>query len=145
MNGERSRWRFSIQRSAFRVSRLLACLLLGGLALYWGAQPEAVRSFPETGHRLRGRFLTFWEQHDGRARPSGAWPLRFRDGAAALSVVGRGALGPHPAIVLVDQQIAGGRSALFTLDAQTSIQTGQARFDTLYPQVREFMRHDVTA
>src|SRR3989442_6154 len=120
MNGERSRWRFSIQRSAFRVSRLLVCLLLGGLALYWGTPAEL---------RLC----------DGRAGPSGAWPLRFRDGAAALSVVGRGALGPHPAIVLVDQQIAGGRSALFTLDAQTSIQTGQARFDTLYPQVREFM------
>jgi hypothetical protein len=82
--------------------------------------------------------------YDSRMRPVGTWPAEIRDGTATLAIEGRGALGGHAALVLIDWRIAGASSLLFTLDAQTSIQTGQPRFDTLYPRVRTFMEHDVT-
>jgi hypothetical protein len=242
MSGERYR-RFKLRRSSLIVSRVFACLLIGGLALYLAALSPAIRVFPTTGHALQGPFLSFWQRHDGantlgpprsapiwfdgrtaqffargrldlgtpgapadqvvsepygsadtvlppdlfshgaaparatldartnvaplepltvtltipgysgpaelrlydrRARSVGAWPLQVRAGKAALMLVARGALGVRQAIVLIDQQIAGARSNLFTLDTQTTLQTGQPRFDALYPLVRDFMRHDVT-
>jgi hypothetical protein len=83
--------------------------------------------------------------YDGRMQLAGAWPAELRDGIATLAVEGRGALGGHAALALIGRQVAGASSRLFTLDAQTTVQTGQPRFDTLYPQVRAFMSHDVTA
>ncbi|MFL5800372.1 MAG: hypothetical protein ACJ8CR_01230, partial [Roseiflexaceae bacterium] len=82
--------------------------------------------------------------YDGRMRPAGAWPAELRDGAATLAVEGRGALGGHAALALIGGRVAGASSGLFTLDAQTAVQTGQPRFDSLYPQVRAFMGQDVT-
>ncbi|HEX5690527.1 MAG TPA: hypothetical protein VFX76_11025, partial [Roseiflexaceae bacterium] len=61
-----------------------------------------------------------------------------------VSVEARGALGDQTAIVLIDGRIAGANSRLFTLDAQTVIQTGQPRFDQMYDKVRAFMQQDVT-
>jgi hypothetical protein len=81
--------------------------------------------------------------YDGKARPAGTWPVLFLNGAAATTVEGRGALGAHQAIVLIDGRIAGVSSRLFTLDAQMTIETGQPRFDALYPQVRGFLDQDV--
>jgi hypothetical protein len=83
--------------------------------------------------------------YDGRKRPAGLWPVQVRGGTAELKVQGRGALGGHAAIVAIDGRIAGASSNLFTLDARTTIETGQPRFDELYPQVREFMRQDASA
>jgi len=242
MSGERHR-HFNLRRSSLSASRVFACLLIGGLALYLTALSPGIRVFPETGRVLQGPFLSFWQRHDGahtlgpprsapiwfdgrvtqffargrldlgapaapadqvvserygsadtvlppdlfsheaaparatlaarasvapletitvtlkilgysgpaelrlydrRARSVGTWPLQVRAGQASLALVARGALGVRQAIVLIDQRIAGARSNLFTLDAQTMLQTGQPRFDAFYPLVRDFMSHDVT-
>jgi hypothetical protein len=205
-------------------------------------QPEQARTFPETGHSLRGDFLRFWEQHDGaqslgppisdrirldgretqffaaaklesttrfgiattvvsvtlaedwratvpgalftrkaasqqagiaaprqaeplqaitvtltiegysgpvelhlfdaRSQPAGVWPAQIQDGNATLPIEPRGALGPQFALVLIDGRIAAATSNLFTLDAQTTVQTNQPRFDELYPRIRAFMAQD---
>ncbi len=81
--------------------------------------------------------------YDSRMQPAGTWPAQVRDGAATVVAEGRGALGPHPAAVLIDGRVAGLTGDLFDLDAATTVQTGQPRFDDLYPLVREFMRQDV--
>jgi hypothetical protein len=83
--------------------------------------------------------------YDGRMQPAGVWPADVRDGIATLAVEGRGALGGHAALALIGGRVAGASSRLFTLDAQTDVQTGQPRFDSLYPRVRAFMGQDVTS
>jgi hypothetical protein len=82
--------------------------------------------------------------YDSRMRAAGVWDVQVRDGIGKLAIEGRGALGVHPALLLIDGRIAGASGRLFTLDAHTTIQTGQPRFDDLYPQVRRFMSQDVT-
>jgi hypothetical protein len=82
--------------------------------------------------------------YDSRMRPAGAWTAQLAEGVGSVTVEARGALGDHPAILLIDGRIAGASSRLFALDAQTSIQTGQPRFDQLYGKVRAFMQQDVT-
>ena len=76
-----------------------------------------------------------------------SWPAFGRHsvqgGAASVLVEGRGALGPHQAIVLIDGQIAGASRRLFTLAASTTIATGQPRIDDLYPRLRGFLEQDV--
>ncbi len=83
--------------------------------------------------------------YDSRMRPAGVVLAQMRDGIAKIEVEGRGALGDHAALVLIGGRVAGASSRLFSLDARTTVQTGQARFDDLYPRVREFMRQDITA
>ncbi|HEU5098281.1 MAG TPA: hypothetical protein VFU22_04650 [Roseiflexaceae bacterium] len=80
---------------------------------------------------------------DGEARPAGIWPAQIQNGAGSVLVEGRGALGPHQALVLIDKRIAGASSRLFTLVATTGVATGQPSIDDLYPRLRGFMDQDV--
>lgn len=80
--------------------------------------------------------------YDSAMRLAGSWPAQISAGSGTLLAEGRGALGAHPALLLIDGRVAGASSALFTLDAQTGIQTGQPRFDDMYPAVRSFMQQD---
>jgi hypothetical protein len=79
----------------------------------------------------------------GDAQPAGVWLAQVQNGVANLMLEGRGALGPHQAIVLIDGRIAGASRRLFTLAATTTIVTGQPRIDQLYPQLRGFLEQDV--
>lgn len=83
--------------------------------------------------------------YDARLRPAGRVVAPVDAGAAEVALLPRGALGPQWALVLVEGRIAGVRSALFTLDAATTVVTGQSDLDGLYPAVRTFMAQDVTA
>jgi hypothetical protein len=83
--------------------------------------------------------------YDARQRPAGVWELRVRDGMATVTIEAVGALGTQQAFVLINQQIAGVARQAFQLDAQTAVETGQPRFDELYPRVQAFMAQDVTA
>jgi hypothetical protein len=80
---------------------------------------------------------------DAADRPAGAYALDVRNGAATVTIMPRGAIGPQRAAI----RTAGGatitRERLLVLDAQTTIATGQPRFDTLYPQIRRFMEQCV--
>ncbi len=80
--------------------------------------------------------------YDGESQPAGVWPAQVQGGAASVLVEGRGALGPHQAIVLIDGRIAGAGRRLFTLTASTTIATGQPRIDELYPRLRGFLVQD---
>src|SRR5437763_701586 len=73
---------------------------------------------------------------------AGIWPVQVQGGAASVLIEGRGALGPHQAIVLIDGKIAGAGRRLFTLTASTTIVTGQPRIDDLYPRLRGFLAQD---
>src|SRR4051812_21893118 len=81
--------------------------------------------------------------YDGAAQPAGVWSAQVQGGVARVSVEGRGALGPHQAMVLIDGRIAGASRRLFTLAAATTIATGQSRIDDLYPRLRGFLEQDV--
>jgi hypothetical protein len=81
--------------------------------------------------------------YDGASQPAGIWSAQLQGGVASVLVEGRGALGPHQAIVLINGRIAGASRRLFTLAATTSIATGQPRIDDLYPQLRGFLEQDV--
>jgi hypothetical protein len=81
--------------------------------------------------------------YDGESQPAGVWSAQVQNGAASVMVEGRGALGPHQAIVLIDGLVAGASRRLFTLVASTTIATGQPRIDDLYPRLRGFLEQDV--
>jgi hypothetical protein len=76
---------------------------------------------------------------DSRERPVGRFPVTLRDGAATVTVTTRGALGPQRADLVVGGRVLAETPRLFTLDAQTTVQTGQPRFDALYTRLRGFM------
>ncbi|HWQ11927.1 MAG TPA: hypothetical protein VNL77_03960, partial [Roseiflexaceae bacterium] len=81
--------------------------------------------------------------YDGRGRPAGTYPLALRDGRATATVTPRGALGVQRAELVAGGEIVARADHLFTLEAETTIVTGQPRFDELYPRVREFMERCV--
>ncbi len=83
--------------------------------------------------------------YDGRLHPVTQQSVAVQAGNATLSVLPRGALGPQWALVLIDGRLAGARRVLFTLDASSSLATGRADLDALYPAVQRFMEQDVTA
>lgn len=80
--------------------------------------------------------------YDSRSEMTGRWQFEAQDGVAEVTVEGRGALGPQQAIAFINDQIAGATTALFELDAQTLIETGQPRFDMFYPKVKAFMEQN---
>jgi hypothetical protein len=82
--------------------------------------------------------------YDAEQQPAGTFSARVLGGWAVTPVLPRGALGPQWAVVLVDGRIAGAYSDLFTLEADTSIHTGLADLDMLYPLVRSFLSQNVT-
>lgn len=77
--------------------------------------------------------------YDARLRPAGSVAFAVEHGYATGEVAPRGWLGPQWAVVLIDDQVAGARQALFRLDAQTELQTGDDELDALYPRLRGFM------
>ena len=80
--------------------------------------------------------------YDANRQPAGTVALTLTDGVGFAEVQPRGRLGRQWALALIDGQLAGARSALFTLDATTELQTGDAALDALYPRLRGFMQRD---
>lgn len=64
---------------------------------------------------------------------------------ATVTLLPRGILGNQWALVLVEGQLAGANSAVFTLDAATAVQTGWTELDALYPTVRGFLEQDIVS
>ncbi|GIV99300.1 MAG: hypothetical protein KatS3mg058_0704 [Roseiflexus sp.] len=81
--------------------------------------------------------------YDGRARLIGRWDVVVANGVGGVEVAPGGALDVHSALLIIDGAIAGGASRLYTLDAETTLVTGQERFDALYPMIRGFMEQCV--
>ena len=89
----------------------------------------------------------------------GAGELRLYDAAGreeariALNLAGAtqtverpagGALGAHPAVLVVAGKVAGITSAAYRLDAETQVDTGIPEYDSLVPKVRAFLANDVS-
>ncbi|NTW01829.1 MAG: hypothetical protein HGA19_11125 [Oscillochloris sp.] len=83
--------------------------------------------------------------YDAQLHPAGSAMVAISDGHGEASVLPCGHLGVQWALVLVDGQVAGARSQLFTLDATTALQTGDAELDPLYPRIYGFMQQDVVS
>jgi hypothetical protein len=79
---------------------------------------------------------------DGADRDAGSYPVELGD-TTTVAVVPRGALGSHRAQLAAAGEILANAEPLFTLDAETTLVTGQPRFDDLYPLVRDFMEQCV--
>lgn len=82
---------------------------------------------------------------DAAVQPAGQVSLELAEGYAHVTIDPRGAPGPHWAVVLIDGQVAGARSALFTLHPTTALETGDPELDALYPQLRGFMERAVVS
>jgi hypothetical protein len=82
--------------------------------------------------------------YDAQLRQVGNQRIDVRNGTAQTTITPGGTLGQQQAVVLIDGQVAGVASHLFTLEATTLVQTGQPRFDELFPRVQAFMEQDVT-
>lgn len=76
---------------------------------------------------------------DAALRPAGSTTVTVSAGLATAQVLPRGRLGPQWVLALIDGQLAGARSAAFTLDAVTELTTGDAGLDALYPRLHGFM------
>jgi hypothetical protein len=83
--------------------------------------------------------------YDAALRPAGTLPVEVANGHGEVAVLPRGILGPQWALVLVGDQLAGARSRLFTLDATTTIVTGDPELDALYPRILGFMQQNVVS
>jgi hypothetical protein len=81
--------------------------------------------------------------YDGRARRIERRAIDIVNGVGTVAVQPGGATGAHSALLIIDGAIAGGSSHLYTLDAETTLITGQERFDALYPMIRRFMEQCV--
>lgn len=83
--------------------------------------------------------------YDSALRPAGQLAVEVRNGQGEIALLPRGRLGPQWALALIDGQLAGARSALFKLDAETALQTGQPGLDGLYPRLRGFLERGVVS
>lgn len=79
-----------------------------------------------------------------RRAATGHYPVSIVDGAADIAVEALGELGSQAAIVVIDDAVAGVGSSALALRAETSIQTGQPRFDQMLPMIRHFMAQDTS-
>lgn len=79
---------------------------------------------------------------DSRGRTAGAFPLSLAGGFGAVSVIPRGSLGDHGAVLFLADgtQVAAGR--LYRLEAETTVRAGVEPFDQLYDRVKGFMAAD---
>ncbi|MFO7168247.1 MAG: hypothetical protein DIU80_009515 [Chloroflexota bacterium] len=77
---------------------------------------------------------------DSRGRPAGSYELRLAGGAGAVPITPRGALGPQRAELVVGDRVVAETGRLFVLEAETTVETGQPRFDELYQQMRAFIQ-----
>jgi hypothetical protein len=83
--------------------------------------------------------------YDSQLRPAGSVQVQVADGHGQARITPRGRLGPQWAVVMLDGQVAGARSQLFSLDAATALASGDAQIDALYPRIRGFMAQDVVS
>lgn len=81
---------------------------------------------------------------DGAGRLEGTQALQFDGTAQNVSWRTSGTLGKHSAALVIDGKIAALNSNVYTLDAQTQVQTGIDAYDQLVPKVREFLTYDVS-
>lgn len=71
--------------------------------------------------------------------------IQLRSGQRNVTIVPRGQLGPQWTLILVDGQLAGAYRQLLTLEASTTIDTGDPDLDLIYPRVRSFLAQDVVS
>jgi hypothetical protein len=76
--------------------------------------------------------------YDSAGRAVGSWEFTVTQGSATVQVTPRGALGQHTAQLFASGALAHS-GLLYTLDAVTTVRTGQVFLDQLYPRVRQFM------
>lgn len=80
---------------------------------------------------------------DARQRQTAAIDFFINAGQSSQSPMPRGALGPQRAELWVAGTLVGQQDAIFSLDAETSISTGQAHIDELYPRIRAMLQQCV--
>ncbi len=78
--------------------------------------------------------------YDAALRPAGLLNVSFNEGRGQVELLPRGRLGTQWAVLLIDEAVAGAQSALFTLEAETALVTGDTALDALYPRLRGFMQ-----
>ncbi len=83
--------------------------------------------------------------YDSQMRPAGAVRVQVADGRGVARFLPHGRLGSQWAIALVDGQVAGARSKLFTLDATTALVANDPQINALYPRIHGFMAQDVVS
>ncbi len=77
---------------------------------------------------------------DTRGRNAGLYEVVLGEAATQIEVIPRAGLGPQRAELFINGQARVVADPLFTVEAETSIATGQQRFDVLYPRLRGFMQ-----
>jgi hypothetical protein len=80
---------------------------------------------------------------DSTGREQTRLALDLGESVAQVDLIAAGALGPHPAALLIDGRVAGLAGAAYTLDAQTGLSTGLARYDNMLARVRDMLGQDV--
>ncbi|HWQ13600.1 MAG TPA: hypothetical protein VNL77_12410 [Roseiflexaceae bacterium] len=76
---------------------------------------------------------------DFRRRFAGSAEGHVASGQGEVEVLPRGALGPQWAALFAGGQQVAANPALFTLEAHTTVQAGQPRFDQFVPKARELL------
>lgn len=82
--------------------------------------------------------------YDGAGRLESSTALHLNAAPLEVPWQAGGALGAHPAVLLVDRAVAGVAGAAYQLDAKTQVDTGLPRYDTLVPRIREFLTQNVS-
>lgn len=97
--------------------------------------PIAVRI---TGYDGPATLLIF----DSRGRFAGAFALAIANGDGWVEVTPRGGLGDHWAALFTADGRMVANGTIYRLEAETTLRTGVAGYDRLYPTVRQFMATD---
>ncbi|MEF3273284.1 MAG: hypothetical protein K6356_02635 [Chloroflexus sp.] len=77
--------------------------------------------------------------YDGAGHLVTEGATQITDGNGELTLLAGGALGPMWVVALIDGQLAGAQSHIVTLDAQTTLISGQSDIDSLYPRIHRLM------
>lgn len=77
--------------------------------------------------------------YDAAQQPAGTITTTLTDGRGQVTILPEGRIGTQWALALINGQIAGARSNLFTLNPTTSLRTGMPDLDNLYPRIQGFM------
>ncbi|GAB4128474.1 MAG: hypothetical protein Fur005_47980 [Roseiflexaceae bacterium] len=103
------------------------------------AQAEPLKPFTITAGAIGLDGAAEVRLFDALGRPMGIWPFSLQDGRGEVAVLPSGALGPQRAELWYAGERIAIADPLFRLEARTVVETGQERFDTLYPSIRGFM------
>ncbi|WP_322496240.1 hypothetical protein [Chloroflexus sp.] len=79
---------------------------------------------------------------DSRGRFAGAFGLTIANGDGWVEVTPRGGLGEHWAALFTADGRMVANGTIYRLEAETTLRTGVAGYDRLYPTVRQFMAAD---